>query len=176
MLQVSVVSATWILLYLANDWLFDRFAVSNYASWIFLPAALRMLAVMLAGWKGVLGLFIGSFITGIYSLGTADPGAVLVMAGVSALAPMVAYLLCVYLLGLRSDLKGLSATQLICVSIASALLTAGLHNVHFAATGTIASVANNFVTMFVGDLIGTFVVLYAAKLLMSFVPSRPESL
>lgn len=167
--QLTLIAGCWICLYVLNDWLFDHVAVSQYASWIFLPAALRMLAVLLCGWTGVLGLFIGSLITAYYTHDLNDPAMVIVLAGLSALAPMVAYMVCAKLFGLRGDLRGLSASHLIALSVAVALAGSVLHNLHFVMIGATHAFGHTFMTMFVGDLIGTFIMLYAAKFLMSVV-------
>lgn len=170
--QLTLIAGAWVFLYILNDWLFDHVAVSQYASWVFLPAALRMLAVLLCGWTGVLGLFIGSLVTGYYTHDLGDPSMVIVLAGFSALAPMVAYLLCARCFGLRADLQGLSAMQLIALSVTVALVGSVMHNLHFAAIGATPAFSETFVTMFAGDLIGTFVVLYSAKFLMSFLLAK----
>lgn len=167
--QLTLIAGCWIFLYILNDWLFDHVAISQYASWIFLPAALRMLAVMLCGWVGVLGLFIGSFVTGYYTHDFTDPAMVIVLAGLSALAPMIAFIACARIFGLRADLQGLSAFQLIALSVSVALVGSVMHNIHFAMIGATHAFGHTFMTMFVGDLIGTFIMLYAAKLLMGLV-------
>ena len=167
--QLGLVAGAWVVLYILNDWLFDHAAISLYASWVFLPAALRMLAVLLFGWTGVLGLFIGSFITGYYTHEFDNPGMVIVLAGLSALAPMVAYLVCARLFGIRADLQGLSAKHLVVLSIVVALVGSVLHNLHFSAIGATDAFSDTFIAMFVGDLIGTFVVLYVAKLVIGIL-------
>ena len=173
--QVLFVASVWVLLYVLNDWLFDQVAISAYASWVFLPAALRMLAVLLCGWVGVVGLFVGSLITGIYTHGLLDPGMLVVLAGLSALSPMVAFLVCTRWFGWRSDLRGLSATQLVVLSLLVSLCGAGLHNMHLLAIGAIETIGQTFVTMFVGDMVGTFVVLYTAKFLIGLVPLNKQA-
>ena len=90
--QLGVVTGLWIGLFALNGWLFDRLAFSEQVSWIFLPAALRMIAVLLAGWVGALGIFLGSVATSIYLLGLNDPDYILIVGGISALAPTAALL------------------------------------------------------------------------------------
>lgn len=173
--QLVLISGAWVFLYILNDWLFDHVAISQYVSWVFLPAALRMLAVLLCGWTGVLGLFIGSFITGYYTHQFGDPSMVIVLAGLSALAPMVAYLLCARLFGLRADLHGLTAKHLIILSVAVALVGSVMHSLHFSTIGATDAFGDTFVAMFVGDLIGTFAMLYAAKLIMGVLLTRKSA-
>jgi hypothetical protein len=170
MLQAATISVVWVILYILNDWLFDHVAISLYASWVFLPAALRMLAVMLCGWVGVLGLFVGSVVTGYYTHGMTDPGMLVVLAGLSALTPMMAFLVCTRWFGWRADLRGLNATQLVVLSTLVSLFGATLHNLHLLAIGAIETFGPTFMTMFVGDMVGTFIVLYGAKFLLGLLP------
>jgi heme/copper-type cytochrome/quinol oxidase subunit 4 len=158
-------------LYVLNDWLFDRLAFSEHVSWIFLPAALRMIAVLLAGWVGALGIFLGSLATCIYFLGTSDPSYVVVIAVISALAPTAALLVCARFWGPQLNLTGLSATHLLALSTVAAGFTAIIHNAYFMMLGKVDAVASSMGAMFVGDLIGTLIVLYGAKwVLHALVP------
>lgn len=173
-LQTALIALVWVMLYVANDWLFEHVAISVYASWVFLPAALRMLAVMLCGWIGVLGLLVGSVITGYYTHGMGDPGMLIVLAGLSALSPMMAFLVCTHWFGWRDDLRGLNAVQLVVLSTLVSLFGASLHNLHLLAIGAINGFSQTFTTMFVGDMIGTFLVLYAAKFLFGLLPLNKQ--
>lgn len=166
------VAVVWILLYVLNDWLFSSVAVTEHLSWVFLPAAVRMLAVLLFGWVGAIGLFVGSLLTGWYSM--LDPHVVglVTLAGFSALAPLAAFLLCTRCFNFKHDLQGLDATQLICLSLVSAALTAGIHNLHFSAVGHVEHFWAGFVPMFVGDVLGTFAMLYLAKFLVGLALSN----
>lgn len=176
LLYPTIIATVWVALYALNDWLFEHVAVSVYASWVFLPAALRMLAVMLCGWVGVLGLFVGSMITGYYTHGLTDPGMLVVLAGLSALAPMMAFLVCTHWFGWRGDLRGLSAMQLVVLSTLVSFFGASLHNLHFLTIGAIDGFGSTFMTMFVGDMAGTFIVLYGAKFLLGLLPLDKEPL
>ena len=58
-----VIFCAWCSAYYLNEWLFLQFIlVKNFISWVFLPAAIRVLAVLLAGWIGVVGDFLGMLI------------------------------------------------------------------------------------------------------------------
>lgn len=175
--HASGVAVVWILLYVLNDWLFSSVAVTEHLSWIFLPAAVRMLAVLLFGWVGALGIFVGSLLTGWYSM--VDPNLIglVTLAGFSALAPLVAFLLCTRCFNFRHDLQGLGASQLICLSLLSAAFTAGIHNLHFSAVGHVEHFWAGFVPMFVGDVIGTFAMLYLAKFVVGLaLSSQPKTI
>ena len=166
LIQLSVVAGLWTGLYALNGWLFDRLAFSEQVSWIFLPAALRMIAVLLAGWVGALGIFLGSVATCIYLLGLNDPSYILIIAGISALAPTAALLVCAKFWNTQMNLAGLSAVHLLLLSTISAGFTAVMHNAYFMMLGKVSQVASSTGAMFIGDLIGTLIVLYGAKWLL----------
>lgn len=169
--QVLIIATVWVTLYIVNDWLFSQLAISDRTSWIFLPAALRMLAVMLLGWVGALGLFVGSLLTGWFGTQSPQLDDLIVVSGISALAPLFAYFFSIKILRIRSDLRGLNASCLLMLSVVCAAVCAGLHSAHFSMAGYVQEFFDVFVPMFAGDLIGTLIVLYAAKIVIGLMGS-----
>jgi len=165
-LRFTVVASGWFVLYQLNNWLFDAFSLSQRVSWIFLPAAVRMLAVLGAGWVGALGIFAGSLATAAYSDVTYDIWTMLALASMSGLSPVLALLVGARIFNIQTNLEGLKANQLIGLSILVAAFAAVLHSVGFVWLGLSTGVVKNLLPMFVGDLIGTLVVLYLARLLI----------
>lgn len=165
-IQLSVISLLWVGLYQLNGWFFERLALSEHVSWIFLPAALRMIAVLVAGWVGVLGIFLGSLVTCLFVPGLSDPVDILMIASLSALAPTAALLVCARFWGAKLNLAGLSPLHLLVLGTVAAGFTAILHNIYFVMLGKVEAVLESLSAMFVGDLVGTLVVLYAAKWLL----------
>lgn len=168
---VLATAALWVSLYHLNEWAFTHFEESRGANWIFLPAGLRLLAVLVWGWAGALGLWVGTFVTAsmVFGCGSA---AVWVAPPLSALAPLIAVGLLRKPLGLRPDLQGLRAADLAQLALASATLSAALHSLAFVWVGAALANPADVITMLVGDLVGTFVVLYALKLVLSALPAR----
>ena len=58
-IEVGGVALAYWLLYDLNAWFFASFSFTATVAWIFLPAAIRVIAVLLLGWRGFAGLFIG---------------------------------------------------------------------------------------------------------------------
>jgi len=172
LVQLGVVAGLWTGLFALNGWLFDRLAYSEQVSWIFLPAALRMIAVLLAGWVGALGIFVGSLATCIYLLGLNDPYYILIIASISALAPTAALMVCARFWDAQINLAGLSATHLLVLSTVAAGFTATMHNAYFMLSGKVDAVVSSTGAMFVGDLIGTLIVLYSAKWVLHALLSK----
>jgi hypothetical protein len=163
-----------VLLYSLNHWIFAVTEVSSFISWIFLPAALRMLAIMACDWAGAVGLFAGALVTN-----QADPsggfGDGLVLAFLSASGPMLAFWFCTKLLNLSKDLSGLTAKQLLVFASTGALLNAVPHNIYFYLSDRMSSPIEGLVPMLVGDLVGTLLVLYMTSFALRFLLRRAPS-
>lgn len=170
-LLASVVALLWVLLYGLNQWAFSVAEVSSFISWIFLPAALRMLAVMVCDWVGAVGLFVGAMLTNQTDL-TGGLGDGLILAFLSAIGPMLAFWFCTKLLSLSKDLSGLTAKQLFVFASTGALFNAVPHNIYFYLSGRMSNPIEGLVPMLVGDLVGTLIILYAASLALRFVSRR----
>ena len=168
---VAGIAALWVCLYWLNDWAFDFLDKTQAASWIFLPAALRLIAVLVWGLPGALGLWIGTMVTSSQVFGSWTP-AVLIAAPMSALAPLLAVALMRKPLGLRPDLGGLSVGTLAQLAVASASCSALLHSLVFLWLNDPRANPADILIMLFGDLVGTLVVVYALKLLLAVLPAR----
>jgi hypothetical protein len=161
----------WTGLFYLNEWLFSAVSLSSVINWVFLPAAIRMLAVMALGWVGVAGLFIGALLTTDIAMHSGWHDAI-VIAGLSALGPFVAVRACIQWLRVSEDLSGLTPTQLVIISLAGAVCNVVPHNIYFFFTGHMPDIFSGIVPMLVGDLLGTFVILYVTSLALKLLTAR----
>ncbi|MFM7008485.1 MAG: hypothetical protein ACKO0Z_04020 [Betaproteobacteria bacterium] len=161
----------WTGLFYLNEWLFSAVSVSSVINWIFLPAAIRMLAVMVLGWVGVVGLFIGALLTTDIGTHSGWHNAI-VIASLSALGPFVAVRSCTQWLGLGQDLSDLRPAQLLIFSVAGAVCNVVPHNVYFFFSGHTPDIFSGMVPMLVGDLLGTLLILYVASLALKLLTAR----
>lgn len=164
-------AALWVALYKLNEWAFAFSSKTEAAAWIFLPAALRLVAVLVWGVAGALGLWLGAIVTASMVFGVASP-MVIVAAPVNGLAPLLAVAVMRGPLALRPDLGGLSAGALAQLAVANATCSALLHSLVFFELGDPRANPADIFTMLIGDLVGTLVVLYALKLLLVALPGR----
>jgi hypothetical protein len=169
--SAAAVALLWVLLFRLNRWAFSSVDVTIFISWIFLPAAIRMLAVMACDWAGALGLFAGALFTN-----QTDPAAgltdELVLAFLSASGPLVAFWFCTRLLSLPSNLTGLTARQLLVFATMGAVFNAVPHNIYFYLSDRMASPIEGLVPMFFGDLLGTVVVLCTVSFALRLIFKR----
>ncbi|OIR10804.1 hypothetical protein GALL_75750 [mine drainage metagenome] len=175
---ITGVALAYWLLYQLNDWLFTNFEVSRSISWVFLPAALRMVAVLLFGWDGVAGLLSGSIVMAFPWHGDASVNSCIVSA-LSSMCPMLAVTSGAYLMKTKADLHGLRAKQLFVFAFLGALFNSVVQNLYFQMSGTAKSWLTGLVPMFVGDFIGTMIALYCAsmliRLLLHFAAKQPPA-
>lgn len=161
----AAVALAYVLFYRLNNWLFDQTKVSDFVSWIFLPAAIRMVAVLLLGWAGVAGLFVGSVLV-IFPILVEDPAHALTLAAMSSVLPLLAAFSVQKLAGITADLSGLKGRHLFAFGLAGGLVNSVAHSTYFVLHDGSLSPLSALPAMFVGDSIGTLVMLYAAAIVM----------
>jgi hypothetical protein len=163
--EIVGVGLLWLFSYRLNEWLFPALQFSANVSWIFLPAALRVLAVLMFSWRGALGLFLGSWLTYMPHMGGNVVNS-LALCTVSALAPLVAVWFTGWCLKVRADLQGLNFRQLAILCCAGAFVSAFAHTLLFMYQSGNLELFRGFFPMFAGDLLGTLLVVYAAHFAM----------
>ena len=128
---------------------------------MFLPAGLRLVAVLLFGLHGVMGLFFGAMVTGL-PLGL-DTQTTVTISLISAVNPYLAINTTKYCLKIDRLMTGLNAKQLLSISFFAALFNGLSHNLYFH-THIHESTLGNCFTMFIGDFLGALILLYAFAL------------
>jgi hypothetical protein len=163
--QIVGVAVSWWLLYGLNEHLFAGAFLNEYISWVFLPAALRLVAVLLFGWSGVAGLFLGAWLTQDPSP-AADPFQGLTLALISAVAPWAAAQVVLRAMAIPRDLAGLSLPQLAALAAASSATSVALHHAYLVHTPTWPLGLQGLAPMFIGDLAGMLILGYLAAWLL----------
>jgi hypothetical protein len=176
-LQATMVAATmiaFVAMLAANEWLFTHLEFVPGISWIYLPAGMRLLCVLLFGNAGALGLLLVSWLVCFFYFFPDDHVRTFMGGVLSASAPWIANRIAQNVFGLRASLTNLSpARLLVCIllySVASPLL----HHIWFAARGGTDQLLHGFFVMFIGDLTGTLIVVYAIKGILSLLPSARQ--
>jgi hypothetical protein len=171
---MAAVAVVYIGFFKLNEWLFSVAKVSDHIAWVFLPAAIRMLAVMLLGWAGVAGLYLGS-LSQLGALMDTDPVQAFVIAGISSLPCLIAARLVRRALRVNHDLVGLTGSQLLIFGLAGGFASSAAHTLYFACTAGSLGPLAGFMPMWVGDTVGTLIVLYSGALVLHWLlPTRRE--
>ena len=118
-------AGVFALTHLANGWVFQTFELSPHISWVYIPAFLRLLYVLvLGGVNGFIAIFLGGV---LLSLSASEPAIVVLSNNVcSSLAPVLA---CLAFEHWRHRAVNLSSLQdLVQVTLVYCILNAVLHH------------------------------------------------
>lgn len=168
--QVVVLVGGWCLVYWLNDRAFSLLQMTAHASWIFLPAALRVLYPLVFRQAGIAALLIGGFLVIPQSAG--DLPHRITLAFLSAATPLVGIAICQRIFGFRSDLANLVPQHLLVLSVACAAANSILLNTYLNWTGYPLQPVPHLLAMFVGDVVGTLIVLYLVSVALALLSRR----
>ena len=175
--RVAAVAGTalaYFLLCELNALLFSFFDFSNGVSWIFLPSGLRLVFILILGVWGAMGIVLSSVVVSAVHHFDGFTITALGAGLVSGLSPLLARRLCVDFFKLNVNLVGLTASTLIKLALIFALVSATLHQIWFSLQGVTDNFLSGVMVMATGDLLGTILVLYAAKFLFRAWPSSGQ--
>ncbi|MEH6436727.1 hypothetical protein [Massilia sp. DD77] len=175
-LQVMMIAAT-IALFIAtlalNELLFTRLEFSSGINWVYLPAGVRLLCTLLFGGAGAIGLLLVSWAVCFLYFFPDDMIRSFVGGILASAAPYLVYLIMQRHWGLMASLQNLTPRRLLLCSFAFALASPLLHHLWFAFAEPERPFSGFFV-MATGDFVGTLLVLYTAKFILSRLPARVQ--
>lgn len=175
-MQITMVLVTIVLFLLMlaiNEWLFKHAEFVPGINWIYLPAGVRLLSTLLFGGAGAIGLLIVSWLVSFFYFFPDNFMRAFVGGIVATIAPYGVYRLAQYAFGLHASLVNLTPGRLLICIVACSLASPLLHHLWFALHGDPQPLLMGFLVMFVGDLNGTLLVVYAVKAgLYFFAPGK----
>lgn len=158
---IIAVAIIWFLFDYINRQFFDFFKVSDYIYWLYIPAGYRLVAVMVFGWTGALGVAIAYSIRG-YLFREFSFEENIILSIMYGLAPLLACQIWKQLFNITGNLLNLTSRNLFWLSALSALLNSVFRIIYF----KYANLPHGYPElwmMFVGNLLGTFAILYFIK-------------
>ena len=168
---ISIAAILYAVSFLINSYVMGSFSFSLGVSWVFLPAGLRLLLTLLFDKNGAIGIAIASI---AISLGFYFEDPVLgIGAGIiSGLAPYIAKLIVFRSSPLGSDLSQLDAKQLLNCIFVFSIVSPLMHQAWFSLHHKDGLFFEHLGVMIIGDLIGTFIVIYFAKAVIFLYKKR----
>lgn len=154
----------YFVTYHLNAWFFSSVSIAPYLSLIYLPAAIRVLTVLVMGLPAAIGLTLGTLLT-IYTTEGAWEHVwyeTVPVSFISGFGPLLAVFIGQRLLKLPTDLSGLKPLHLVALSVLGAACNAIPTNAFYWATGHMDTPLVAIMQMFVGDVLGTLIFLWAA--------------
>ena len=160
-----VISAlSYAVLFYINSWLKSELIFGSGVNWIYLPAGLRLFLTLIFGLPGALGIAFASFLISYCGALSNDLIICIGTGLISGLAPYIASIIVMSNVKLESDLSNLNLPKLLICILVYALLSAGMHQLWFAAEGLEdAGSFSHFAVMLVGDILGSILLIAVIK-------------
>jgi hypothetical protein len=171
-LVVLGVTILWVALFELNQSIFAWLKLSNHVHLIFLPAAVRLIAVLLFKQLGVISLFLGGLITGFSHLSTLQFSTVVILSAISAISPYIAVQLGKRYLDISDTLSNLQAKQLFIVCLVYAAINGLMHNFYLYISNPMHNIGSHLITMVIGDLAGCLIIFYLASRLIRYIRNK----
>ncbi|GAB3381895.1 hypothetical protein [Massilia agri] len=154
-----------------NEFVFGPFEHSAGINWVFLPAGIRLLATLLFGAAGFLGLLLVSLYLNFQHFVFQDDVRALSGAIAGAGGPYLAYLFAKHWFDLGPWLKNLTAQRLLVTGVLCGIMSPAFHHAFmWVQTGLVDWTALG--VMMTGDIVGILIVLYLAKGLIVLTDPR----
>lgn len=173
--MVVTTMIAFITMLAANEWLFTRLEFVPGINWIYLPAGMRLLCVLLFGDAGAIGLLLVSWLVCFFYFFPNDFLRSFMGGILAAAAPWIANRIAQQVFGLRASLNNLSPARLLVCIVLYSIASPLLHHIWFAIHGGTDNLLRSFIVMFVGDLNGTLIVVYAMKGLLALLPRQDRA-
>lgn len=160
--SITLTIFAWVLTYFFNQYFLEFFSTSTFCSYIFIPSGIRVAAILLLGFDGSVGIFLGSLITGIIFLTNVDIKNILFLSSLSAFIPYFVTAVIKFQFKILDDLSNLKLLHIIISSIIYGFINSLTHNfyIHYYINEG-NSMWRNCLSMFIGDVIGIIFVLLA---------------
>jgi len=160
----------YFLLDAFNRVLFSSSMLTTGGSWIYLPSGLRLAFILIFLNTGALGIVLASCAIGLVHYSGMDTLTVLGAGLISGFSPWLARLICLDKFKLDTQLHQLSARALVKMAVIFAALNAVMQQLWLTWREPSTQFVDATAVMFTGDLLGTFVLLYIAKYVISLLP------
>lgn len=169
--QVAITIVAFLCLNWINELLFLRFEQSQGVNWVFLPAGIRLLATLLFGFSGFVGLLLAGFYLNFHHFVFDDEARAVYGAIAGAGGPYLAYLFAKHWFDLGPRLRNLTAGRLLFTGVLCGIMSPAFHHAFtWVQTGLVDWAA--LAAMITGDIVGILIVLYVAKGLITLTDPR----
>lgn len=171
---VAAFAALYAILYTANAFLVDWLQASVVAGRldiIFLPAFVRIAAVLIAGTAGLLGLFIGAFMVAVVHLQD-PPLQAFFVATASALGAWASYAVTVWAVkpGVRNAQLTLALPILVVMAVFYCIFNAMIHALVWSLFGAVERLSIvQLAQMMFGDLLGVIAMFFITRWTIRFL-------
>lgn len=169
------IALSWVGLFNLNEWLFSDLEHTIRAHWIFLPALLRPLCILLFGGTGAWGLVLGTYFTA-YGTTNGDYLHEINLALLSGMIPGATVYVAKKRFKIPNSLTGLQASHIVLICTLCAGANALGLNAYLWLSGQLVHDMVQILTVFIGDLLGAMILLMIISTILEFSLPRKFNL
>ncbi|UFS55900.1 hypothetical protein LN050_09020 [Comamonadaceae bacterium M7527] len=163
LLLIAFAAISYATLFFLNNWVFASLEFTAGVNWLYLPAGLRLLMVLVFGLSGAIGISIASASISVFVYFSPDPSIGIVAGLISGFMPYLVQQLMQRFAHLDRNLVNINAATLMQLTLFYAVATSFGHQIWYAYRGVTEHFWLVVWPMFVGDFMGTVLVLYTAR-------------
>jgi hypothetical protein len=175
-LMGALISALlYSIIFFLNDLVTEAVKYDLGVSWIYLPAGLRLLLILIFGLAGAIGIAVASFAISYFGVFPTDLVTCIGIGLISGFAPLLAKWVVVSNIPINNDLSNLSLQKIVFCVVVYAFMSAGLHQIWFELRDLESGSLDHFLVMFVGDIAGSILLIAIIKYSIDLVKrSKPK--
>ena len=162
---VISIATLWVLCDYLNLYLLNIFKVHDFLYAIYLLAGFRLVAVILFGWLGVFGIFLGYLLSGYFLRGFNIQDAIC-LGGLSSIAPYIAYKIWKIILNKTNDFLNVSFIDLFYLIMLSSIFSAAFRSSYLISVDQNIS-ADILLSTFAANVSGAILFLFGLKTLFN---------
>jgi|SRR3989338_1012707 hypothetical protein len=171
--MVLVTFVAFLTMVGVNEVLFRTVEFIPGINWVYLPAGVRLLATLLFGLSGAIGLLLASWCASFWIFFPDDFPRAFVGGIIAAVAPYIVYVMARRFFGLRGSLANLTAGKLLICIVGYSVASPLMHHIWFHLRDPVGHDWSGFFVMATGDFLGSVVVFYTIKLALNrWMPPR----
>ena len=163
LLGVLISALLYSALFFFNDWLTETLKYDLGVSWIYLPAGLRLLLILIFGLAGAIGIAAASFAISYFGVFPPDLLTCIGIGLISGFAPLFSKWAVVSNTYISNDLSNLSMQKILLCIVVYALMSSGFHQYWFELRDLESGSLNHFLVMFIGDVAGSILLIALIK-------------
>lgn len=161
-LPILIIGVTFFLLRTFSIKIFSFTGLDDLTYLIYLPAGIRLLAVAIFGWIGILGIMLGWFFCHVFG-GEKGLFECLFIGFISGLVAYISFRVWQVCFNINSALDGLNSRLAIFLILISAVISSYTRFLYLNIVDPLTTFMPTFLVGLSGDIFGAFIVLYFIK-------------
>jgi len=164
---VAGIATAWVVFYQLNIFFFSGLELNPFVNWIFLPAEIKLLSILLFDYIAIAGLFIGAMITSDILLYPISH--LVVVSAISAINPYFAVNISKRCLKLDNLFYNLQISQLLIICFTAAFFNSVAHIIYLKSVKIADTPLLGAIIMMIGDFLGCVLVILLFALAIKLV-------